>query len=342
MGGIRPRTSPGRRERNGSNSNEQSESIALISGENTRFRNNNLRTTLKKAILITSVVCSFIFAFYLGSWREKERLSVVFSRLQEPKKMKMFVHWRGLANNINQEGDLDREACIILSQCFTSKYLGADPIKYPDNPLQPCQKTLKMILRSYDNGFYYEGDKLVGFISGETVNGADFSFVNLYNVCIRPEGRGKGFAKSMVPEFVKQVVEKRVSKPNPRVYIGLDVDFGTETAVSAFSLYAKMGFNRWWEPCSSINDFDYRVLQRQHNLANPPDSSEKRPSVIFPMSQLFLRRKQTYKSQLFDEMGKPHNHFCMIMILGEDEFGTIGKEMKEIVQSALLEYKNNK
>ena len=43
------------------------------------------------------------------------------------------------------------------------------------------------------------------------------------------------------------------------------------------------------------------MLERQHDLANPSaESAEKRPSVIFPMSQMMLRRRQTFMSQLRD------------------------------------------
>ena len=342
--GLRPRTSPQRTERNvpdDINLGDKGELVSIGSSEDLRvqYRKNKSRGILKTGLLTVLIVAGFTFAFFTGAWREKQRQSNRISKIQtqETKKTEMVVSWKGSSNIINKEGDLDGDVCVLLSKCFSSKYFVPDPINYPENPLQPCHKTMKVILRAFDNGFYYEGSKLVGFISGESIHDVGYSAINLYNVCVRAEERGKGFAKAMVPEFIKQIVDKRVPKPNPKVYIGLDVDFDTETAVSAFALYAKMGFNRWWEPCPSINDFDYHVLERQNELANPPESSEKRPSLIFPMSQMMLRRRQTLTSQLHDEKGKVYNHFCMVMLLGVDDFGSIGREMKEIIQSALLE-----
>lgn len=335
---LRPRTNPGKQKSSGNN-NTSSEEISIMS-KNEPLKKRRLQGLFKLGLIILLFAGSLIFAFIAGSWKEKQRQSAMIPKTQGPKKMEMIVSWKGESKEINKEGDLDGDACLFLSKCFTSKYFAPDPIKYPQNPLQPCYKTLKMISRSFDNGFYYEGGRLVGFISGHSLDGRGFSAINLYNVCVRPEERGRGLAKSMVPEFVKQMVDKRVPKPNPKVYIGLDVDFDTETAVSAFALYAKMGFNRWWEPCSSINEFDYYMLERQHDLANPSaESAEKRPSVIFPMSQMMLRRRQTFMSQLRDRRGTVYHHFCMVMVLGADDFGTIGKEMKEMVQTALLESK---
>lgn len=334
MSRLRTRSSPGKLEGSGNNA---SNSNLSDHNENVKIRKNSPRTILKMGLLIVFVGVSIVFAFFLGTWREKQIQSVENSKKIESKKTKLLVNWRG-TDEINKEGDLDGDACILLSKSFSSKHFAPDPVNFPDNPLKACHKTLKNILKGFDNGFFYEGDRLVGFISGDPFNAADFSVVNLYNVCVRSEERGKGFAKAMVPEFVRQVIEKRVTKrPKQPIYIGLDVDFSTETPVAAFALYAKMGFNRWWEPCSSINDFDFSVLKRQHDLANPPESSEpQRPSVIFPMSQLFLRRSKTYGNQLLDDKGQVRKHFCMVMAWGVDDFGSIGTEMKEIVQSALL------
>lgn len=335
MSKLRPRTSPGRTERNENNFNNfnSSDRDSIPSVPGVKLQKNNTITILKVGLLVVLIFASIAFAFILGTWREKQIQENLKSK--KTTTTKLLVNWKG-TDMINKAGDLDGDACVLLSKSFLSKHFMPDPINFPDNPLQACQKTLKKLLNGFDNGFFYEGDRLVGFISGDSYNEDEFSVVNLYNVCVRTEERGKGFAKAMVPEFVRQVIDKRVPKPNPLIYIGLDVDFNTETPVAAFALYAKMGFNRWWEPCSSINEFDFRILKRQHELANPPDSSEKRPSVIFPMSQLFLRRSKTYESQLRDEKGQVYKHFCMVMIWGVDDFGAIGTEMKEIVQSALL------
>lgn len=255
-------------------------------------------------------------------------------------KMELKVHWVGEEATLLKDGDEDADACILLSQCFKSAYFTPDPVKFPENPLKQCHATLRSLLSSFDSGFYFNGPRLVGFISSEYKNTGAYSKVILYNVCVRSEERGKGIAKGMVPEYVKAVVGKRIAKDAPKVYVGLDVDFDTETAVSAFALYAKMGFNRWWEPCSNVSYFNFNRLEHQHLLANPVTSNSdgfttKSPAYVFPMSDMVLARQAALSKKLYDRNGVPYTHFCMIMLLGADDFGSIGKDIKDTIQSAL-------
>lgn len=281
-------------------------------------------------------------AFFLGSKREKEAMEREMAAKAVKKKMELAVHWAGGPVTLTKDGDQDADACIILAQCFNSYHFVPDPVKFPENPYKTCHSTIRSILRAFDSGFYFDGPRLVGFISSDFDNSNSFSQISLYNICVRKEERGKGIAKAMIPEYIKAVAAKRASKNVPRVYIGLDVDFDTESAVAAFALYAKMGFNRWWEPCSSIARFDFNTMERQLIMANPPpennndaEAKAKTPSFIFPMSQLMLRRKEALKKQIFDSRGTVFTHFCMVMLMGADDFGTVGVDIKDAVQSAL-------
>lgn len=98
--------------------------------------------------------------------------------------------------------------------------------------------------------------------------------MNVYNVCVRKGERGKGVAKAMIPRFIDSLRTRIIAKDHPEVvkplFVGLEVDFETESAVSAFALYSKLGFNRLWQPCVSIKFIDYRALYESTDYANLP------------------------------------------------------------------------
>lgn len=300
---------------------------------------NKLKSLVQMTFIVILSIGALVLAYSYGSIKGKTALEKAMAAKFAKKKYDLAVHWAGGPVTLTKDGDEDADACIILSQCFHSYHFVPDPVRFPKNPYQTCHSTLRSILRSFDSGFYFDGPRLVGFISSDFSNANTFSQISLYNICIRKEERGKGIAKAMIPEYIKSVIEKRTPKNIPRVYIGLDVDFDTESAVAAFALYAKMGFNRWWEPCSSIARFDFNTMERQLTMANPPeptDNSEpKPPSFIYPMTQLMLRRSESLKKQIFDARGNLFTHFCMVMLMGADDFGTVGVDIRDAVQTAL-------
>lgn len=302
-----------------------------------------------KSVIIVAIV---ILSFFLGTVLEKTRKessnskfsSTLNSGSTEGKQWKLGVHLKGSPNTLNKFNDPEGDVCTILSDCFKSKYFRPDPINFPDNPMETCHSTLRSILQAYDNGFYFDGPRVIGFVSSDLSREADFTSINFYNVCVRREDRGKGVAKAMMSDYIKAVTDKQV-EPGTRVYLGLDVDFETESAVAAFAMYAKMGFNRWWEPCPSIYHFDYKIMERQLKMANPEldDPSEpasNRPSFIFPMSQMILRRPDTLKQQIRDSRGNVFHHFCMVMLMGADDFGSVGRDIKELVQGSISKSKS--
>lgn len=339
---LRPRQTAGRApEKNGNDNDndiiEKRVHVHVHSHEKQKKLNRHVQLIL---VIILSLG-ALVLAVRYGSIRERAAIEkeMAVAVKVEKKKFDLAVHWAGEPVTLTKDGDENADACIILSQCFTSNHFKPDPVKFPNNPYQTCHSTLRSILRSFDSGFYFDGPRLVGFISSDYDNANSFSQISLYNICVRKEERGKGIAKAMVPEFIKSVISKRTPKNIPRVYIGLDVDFDTESAVAAFALYAKMGFNRWWEPCSNIGRFDFNIMERQLLMANPPESTNeseaKPPSFVFPMTQFMLRRKQALNNQIYDSKGKVFTHFCMVMLMGADDFGTVGVDIKDVIQSAL-------
>lgn len=337
MSSLRPRSSPNKKL-----SNSQEISIATEE-ENNKDYGSNLNGRRYVKVVGYVVLCLSVLAvvFYLGTISGKGKGNGNSSAATSSSKLELKVHWTDEPVTLLNDGNEDADACILLTQCFKSSYFAPDPVKYPQNPLQPCHVTLRKILQSFDSGFYFRGARLVGFISSEYKNTDAFGKVILYNVCVRADERGKGIAKSLIPEYVKAVVAKRISKRVPKVYVGLDVDFDTETAVSAFALYAKMGFNRWWEPCQHIAYFNFNRLEQQSSLANVSNDSNRTPTFLFPMSEMVLARQSALNRRLFDRNGWPYTHYCMIMLLGADDFGAIGQEIKDTIQSALLLKRQN-
>ena len=79
-------------------------------------------------------------------------------------------------------------------------------------------------------------------------------------------------------------------------------------------------------------------MERQSTLANPVEletNESSRPTFIFPMSQIILRRQETIKNQLKAGRGKVLTHFCMVMLLGSDDFGAIGSDLKKMVKDSI-------
>ena len=322
----------------------------LIEKGKFKIKKEHTNQWIKAGIICTTAVTLMILFFFLGAARERATSSSKYLSLlpsesksdgRGKKTMELAVHWSGDPITLNKFGDSDGDACELLSECFKSKYFVRDPEKYPDNPLQPCHATLRNILRSFDSGFYYDGPRLVGFVSSdlkrsEGLTGGHNS-IDIYNVCVRKEERGKGIGKTMIPDFIKAIVDRHNLKDS-KTYVGLDVDFDTESGIAAFAMYAKMGFNRWWEFCPSISSFDYKVMERQSTLANPVEletNESSRPTFIFPMSQIILRRQETIKNQLKAGRGKVLTHFCMVMLLGSDDFGAIGSDLKKMVKDSI-------
>ena len=234
----------------------------------------------------------------------------------------MALHHAGDPIVLQRNNDPDSDACILLSSCFPDRYFAARPDLNPEAPLSRCQRNLKILLDDYDSGFLYEGKRLVGFISSvfrdvslektAPVSPVDPE-IELYNVCIHPDDRGRGLARSLVARYLEQLSAVNGFKS---ALVGLDVDFKSPSSKEAFTLYAKMGFLRWWQPCRSIADFDFAQVR-----AVP---------ARFPAAWWFLQG-QGVKKERFGGF----SHFCMVKEWPGDDFHRLGGAMEAAINSSV-------
>lgn len=322
---VRPRNSPNLQACEIGDANkstkdtEHHENQANEQKEETLDKQNKLKKYGFYAITAVLILAIVGVAFYLGTLTGSS--SGKGASTSGEGKMELKMHWKGDKDVLNKYGSNEGDACFILAQCFKS--FAPNNLGSPLNPYKSCHDELKRFLADHDNGFYYDGPRLVGFITAETNEESTYGKMVLYNVCIRKEYRGKGVGKFLVPEFVKKVAEKRVT-PNKKVYVGLDVNFESETSNAAFALYAKLGFIRWWQLCGRISDLDFKVLEEQESKAKAST-----PEYDFPLAKYMLGGKDFISTQV-----KSYKHLCMIMMLDRDDFNSIGKNIKEAVKEA--------
>lgn len=321
---VRPRNSPNLQECEigyANNINDENENDEKI--EETENKQSKLKTIGFYALAAALLVGIMGLAYYLGT------LNGNSSQKSSAGKMVLKMHWTGEKEVLNKYGDKDGDACVLLGDCFKS--FAPDYHKSTSNPYKSCHEYLKDTLRRFDSGFYYEGSRLVGFISAEVSDKeAAYGKMLIYNVCIRKEDRGKRVGKHMVPEFIKTVAEKRFDKTKPKVYVGLDVDFESDTAISAFALYAKMGFIRWWQ-FDRVYLLDFKILEDQEAKAKAVTD----PVYEFPLAKFMLGGKDYIQKQVVNGKGKRFTHMSMVMLMGKDDFGDIGKDIKEAVKGGI-------
>lgn len=260
---------------------------------------------------------------------------------------------------IHQKYGTMMDACRILQQCF----VGSDVYGTPE----VCKRSLDPTIKYYDSGFWVEmvegqEDRLVGFLSihhdvaykarsqwqrtqqNQPPQSDDYHSLILYNVCIDEERRGQGIAKKMIPAFIDAMIkhyklekyakatgreiDPATGKPIPPLVVGLDVDMTSDTMPEAFSLYAKLGFVRWWTPCSSVanhkwtalidtqtswEDSNPGVTERRDERGNVKKSSGLLPTRMadFPIARLLWEPKSYLKNAFNLGTGNKPTHFCM-------------------------------
>lgn len=283
------------------------------------------------------------------------------------------------ASQVHQKYGTGMDTCRILMQCFVGSDVYGDPVV--------CKKNLDPTIKYYDSGFMVEvkegeEDRVVGFmsihhdVSYKSRNMYqrkqqnlppqldDYHAFILYNVCIDQERRGQGVAKKMIPQFIDELIkhyklEKYANsngrdidpvtgRPVPPLLIGLDVDLTSDTMTDAFSLYAKLGFIRWWTPCTSVANHKWTSLidaQMNYSKDNQGYSSQdrrdengnvKKASGLlpthngdFPAAQL-LWDPNPYLKNAFN-LGSSANrptHFCMYKFY-VDSYGSVAKRLLE-------------
>lgn len=266
---------------------------------------------------------------------------------------------------VHQKYGTMMDACRILKQCFKgSDVYGTD---------EGCKRNLDPTIIYYNSAFLVEEvegreDRLVGFASihYDMVSKSkyqhqrrqaqlppqndDYHAFMIYNVCIDEERRGQGLGKKLIPLFLDAMIrhyklekyakatgkeiDPETGKPIPPLLIGLDVDLTSETMAEAFSLYVKLGFVRWWSPCSNVGNhkwtsiidtqLNYDTEKQGYTEADVRDAhgNVRRPAGLLPtrMSDFPIARllwdPKTYLKNAFNlgsptKIAKKPNHFCM-------------------------------
>lgn len=280
------------------------------------------------SILLAYVI--FHFGYISGQKASKETVNnqkrgskETDNTIVTPAKLEFKVQWAGSENKLTRKYDKNTDPCELLQHCFDG--FEPDEKTYPNDPFKQCHLIVERKFSNLDNGFMFEGEKLVGFASIDYKDDHHIrAEMRVYNVCVRKDDRGKGAARQLVPQLIRSVKEKRVTVPNIPVYAGLSVKFTTDSSALAFATYAKLGFIRWWQPCSGAHEINFHIIQSQESSTNPD----------FPVADYILKRDQTMK-KLFvpDASGAVPESLCMVMKVGYDEFNTIGNQMKTYIKA---------
>ena len=268
-----------------------------------------------------AVLLSLLLGIFLGRqfWSGSTGQPALNDALAKEKPLlSMAIHHPGDPVTLHRDNDLDADACVLLSSCFPDRFFAARPDLNPEAPLTRCHRNLRILLGDFESGFLFEGKRLVGFLSStfrqdqrqQQSVALDQPAIELYNVCVREEYRGRGLAKSLISMYLDTLASTHGFSS---ALVGLDVDFTSPTAAAAFTLYAKMGFLRWWQPCRSIGDFDFGNLQKTR----------------FPAGWWFLNGAEEL---VVAERFAGFTHFCMVKEWPRDDFYRLGAAMEMAIK----------
>lgn len=255
---------------------------------------------------------------------------------------------------IQKTGSPNMDACRLLSKCFDSP---DSMYKSMESCWQNIGMTLQyldsafMVERDEVTGH----DDLVAFISIDRQKrrrpsdqmtkqqseqaDSDVGVMHamfIYNVCVRPDRRGGGLGKRLVNEFVDQMVEHyglekwakstnfgglQVGSTEPvPLLLGLDVEWPTPMSAESFSMYAKMGYMRWWQPCGSVGYVDWA------NLSRTGHSKYLHSAMTSPEE---LRKEIQDAKEAPSRYSK--SHFCMFRY-HSDSWLSIGKYLRDSLE----------
>ena len=216
------------------------------------------------------------------------------------------------------------DACRILEGCFP------DPESiYHDHA--SCVSNMTYILRRYPSSSVIQDGRVVGFLSlfvEEDPDRREHKAILTYNVCVDPKLRGRGLAKRMLKESIDALVAHK-SISTKSLLLALDVDLTSQMAAEAFTMYAKLGYLRGWQPCRSVGDVDWRPLFDQ------PTS----PALRSPIQKLLDAPKQYQEDELVGKNPSPRlrprskgterlDHYCMFRFY-EESWLTLGNYLAE-------------
>lgn len=238
--------------------------------------------------------------------------------------IKMVHHFKnkpGLVHQVNSSMD----ACPILVEC----YPGVESI-YAN--YSTCVENMPLILKYYDSSALVKDGHVIGFISYNVERDHQIPknrAISIYNVCIDPVVRGRGLAKRMLAEGIEAVISHYSLLPESTL-LALDVDLTSQMGAESFSLYAKLGFLRGWQPCRSVGDVDWRPL------FTAPTS----PAIQSPLSTILVDPVGYQQDILKGKNPTPRlpsrsqsssgtfNHYCMFRFY-QESWLTIGQMLVE-------------
>lgn len=219
------------------------------------------------------------------------------------------------------EPDTAMDACRILQGC----YPGENSI-FTDR--KTCHENMPWILRSFTSSALRHRGQVVGFVSFEMSRereGDANVAIMVYNVCVDPALRSRGLARRLMQEGVEEMLDHHRLRGH-NVLLGLDVNLTSEMAAVAFSIYAKLGFVRAWQPCHSVGDVDWRPLFK------PGHAATRSPLArLLADPDDYVRRvlSGTDTGPLLPSLSSPHkrvpDHYCMFKFYAESwhSMGTV-------------------
>lgn len=179
---------------------------------------------------------------------------------------------------IKQKEKLYSSLCPMLYDCFPGDFSNFKREK-------TCFRALDNVISSYDSSILMSDNEVVGFSSFYLENdvfvNSDRAALIMYNVCIHPNHRGKGLGVKLMNQSTTHWIEHHGRK-NKKTLLALDVDFKSLTSPHAFSMYAKLGYLRGWQPCVTVGEIDWRPLYHGVDVASAASEGSPSPSPTPP------------------------------------------------------------
>lgn len=284
------------------------------------------------------------------------------------KEIKMYHHFVDVGSDLHQP-NTEMDACPLLISCF------GENDRYSVYGEEHCPNNLDLTLKYYDSAYLVEEDgvnrKAVGFISIHHQRASELTRTRIspakdqhalivYNVCVHPEYRGRGLGKRLVPEFVDAMIkhyklesfaQSRGDNPDdpPPLIVALDVELDTPSSQEAFSIYARQGFIRWIQPCKSVAELDWRIVNDTRGKIHPLGQmlSADRGKYLREAYRLDPDNGSIIRTSLTrgperdgqgrvkkDQPKDPRlvNHLCMYKYYA-DSYGQIAKDYLHLIQS---------